>query len=493
MKIWQKILVGFLSVIALVSVGGVMTSWNYNLIAESYQNIVIKDLAAIENVEEMERLLLDMDQWIRSYQYAGGEMRLRRFQDGRRRWLVLGSELQTYMNENPKAEPLVKSLIEATRSWMDSIEEAARDKSNKLAPLPPLDNVRPYYRGLSSEQSIHLSQGHDSLMKTVENGATLAWRVRVIAVLVGLVACLWVIRSVKGPLDRLSSATSALASGQFEMVTPTSNDELGHLTLAFNQMSRSLKEWANALEKQRRLAVQSSEMKTQFLANTSHELRTPLNTIVGYSQLILDGLARSKEEERKYLLTIQESSKTLLNIINDILDVSRIESGQVELDIETVSVKEVLGKVEEHMRLPAEKKKLTLTMEQIEPGLRVRGNAGRLSQVMLNLVGNAVKFTHAGKVSIDVRTDPSGDWVCFTVTDTGIGIPKDRQRFLFEKFVQADGSMTRQYGGTGLGLSVSKSLMQMMGGNIELESEGEGKGTTVRCMLPREKSKEVPS
>jgi len=219
-------------------------------------------------------------------------------------------------------------------------------------------------------------------------------------------------------------------------------------------------------------------------------LRTPLNTIMGYTQLILDGLARTPQEERGYVSTIQQSSKHLLSLINDVLDVARIEAGQMQLELTPVSVKQVFEQVEGHMRLPAREKGLQLKVFTPMKDLWVRAHPGRLSQVLLNLVGNAVKFTSSGGIDVEAKLNKDNTQVCFTVKDTGIGISPEKQERLFQKFVQADGSTTRHFGGTGLGLALSKTLLELMGGAIQFHSDGEGKGTTVTFMLEREMDEE---
>lgn len=483
MKIWHKILTGFLLVIVLVSLSGVVTSWNYEKIIESFQKIVNRDMAAIETAEEMERLLLEMDAWIQSYQHTKNPALLKQFQDANKRWLSFMEDLHGFVDDDPAIRKSLSALNEVSLGWMQTVERTIK-ADRAPASTPSLNAARSLYRDFLMEQRARLYQSHNASLKTVERADEITWALRAIAVLVGIAACILVIRSVKRPLDQLTLATESVAAGKFAPVPQFSNDELGKLTVAFNEMSSSLQERTAALEEQRRLAVQSNELKTEFLANTSHELRTPLNTIMGYSQLILDGLARSPEEQRNYLLTIQQSSKSLLSLINDVLDIARIEAGQMSLDLEPVLVKNIFHRVAEHMLLPARNKGLTLEFSPTTSSLSVLANPDRLSQVLLNLIGNAVKFTPSGKVTVEALSDISGNRVRFIVTDTGIGIPHDRQARLFQKFVQADGSMTRHFGGTGIGLALSKTLLEMMGGDIELHSDGEGMGTSVKFTLP---------
>jgi len=485
-KIWQKILLGFLLVFVLISLIGVPISMDYARILGAFQVVKDQNLVAIETVEKMEKALLEMDVFIWKYCATGDEIFLHRFHENRKRWVLMDEHLQNLAEEDVRIRALYYKAMRMTLAWANHAETAAREaRSGKKVPVPTLEGVQPVYQNLLGQLRASLNESYEFSMKTVERGGESAWVMRALALAVGLFTCWAVVRSVKRPLDRLTQATERIAAGQFEPMAILSEDEVGQLTRAFNEMSFALKERTAALEEQRRLAVQANELKTEFLANTSHELRTPLNTIMGYTQLILDGLARNPQEERGYLGTIQQSSKHLLSLINDVLDVARIEAGQIQLKLEPVSVRQVFEQVEEHMRLPAREKGLQLTVLPPREDLWVRAHSGRLSQVLFNLVGNAIKFTPSGRIDVEATLSKSDGRVCFSVRDTGIGIAPEKQNRLFQKFVQVDGSTTRHFGGTGLGLALSKTLLEMMGGDIRFQSEGEGKGATVLFALER--------
>jgi signal transduction histidine kinase len=234
-------------------------------------------------------------------------------------------------------------------------------------------------------------------------------------------------------------------------------------------------------DKSRQLA-EASQHKSQFLANMSHELRTPLNAILGYTELITDGIyGQPPDKMLAVLKRLESNGRHLLGLINDVLDLSKIEAGQLTLSLDNYSMKDVVHSVFGAVEPLAADKKIAFKVE-VAPDLPpARGDERRLTQVLLNLVGNAIKFTDAGAVAI--KASARNGHFSISVCDTGPGISEADQTKLFQEFQQADNSITKKKGGTGLGLAISKRIVEMHGGRITLESQL-GKGSTFSITLP---------
>lgn len=281
-------------------------------------------------------------------------------------------------------------------------------------------------------------------------------------------------RRILIPVENLRQGTQRIANGEYSYQLPAvSQDEIGLLSRAFNKMAIQLGE--------------RDRLKNEFLSNTSHEIRTPLHGIIGIAESLIDGAAgRLSEETCANLSMIVANARRLSNLVNDILDFSKLQDRNLELPVRAVDVHVVTDIVLTLARPLAGKKKVDL-VNAIDPDLPpASADENRLQQILLNLVGNAVKFTPCGKV--EVSAEASREQLCITVTDTGIGIPQDKFDIIFESFEQGDGSVAREYGGTGLGLAVTKKLVELYGGTIRVSSVV-GEGSQFSFTLPVSKEK----
>ena len=299
------------------------------------------------------------------------------------------------------------------------------------------------------------------------------------------------------PVRQAEGFLGQVAKGDFSASIDVPNrDEFGALARQMNEMSRELHELYDA---QRRAAhqlrmlnaelEQASRAKSNFLASMSHELRTPMNAILGFTEMIRDGLyGEIPPEIEEPVSDIHTCGKQLLGLINNVLDLSKIEAGHMELALGEYVVEDVVNTVKLSLRALAATKGLDL-VTAVAPNLPLCvGDGKRITQCLMNLAGNALKFTREGRV--EIRVELQGESLLFAVADTGIGIPADQVEHIFEEFRQADATVSRDFGGTGLGLSISRKLVELHGGRIWVESE-EGKGSTFFFSIPVRMAREA--
>ncbi|WP_445175112.1 ATP-binding protein [Microcoleus sp.] len=307
------------------------------------------------------------------------------------------------------------------------------------------------------------------------------------ATVLGIFTSRWMIK----PILKLKDAAIALSEGQFDKnVKLDRSDELGVLAAAFNSMAAQLQASFTALETKNTELQRLDKLKDEFLANTSHELRTPLNGIIGIAESLIDGATGQLPEHTIFnLALISSSGKRLSSLINDILDFSQLKHKTIVLQIKPVGMREIVSVVLTLSQPLVGKKKLQL-INSVAPELpTIAADENRLQQILYNLIGNAIKFTESGTVEISAELvtgnaqSPPNSQLAITVSDTGIGIGEDKLERIFESFEQGDGSTAREYGGTGLGLTVAQQLVELHGGKIWVSSTV-GAGSKFTFTLP---------
>ena len=339
----------------------------------------------------------------------------------------------------------------------------------------------------------------------------------------------YVARSISFPIEQLIRYTQDVDDLTLVKPAPHSSHiwELDYLGTVIERMLKRLGENSAELRQAWQDAQNANQLKNEFLANTSHELRTPLNGIIGSIRVIRDELCDSKEEEGEFLQQADKAALHLLTVIEDILNIAKIEAGTLDVDIKPVDLRHVLQDVIDMQQFAFQQKGVQLIRPELSAPLMIPVDHSRFKQVLINVISNAMKFTDSGSVTIRVTTDegdialpygnvyspagysaegdrkgtiwddrpsivqatelfmPPGAWVKIAVIDTGIGIAPENLQKLFKPFVMIDGSHTRPYEGTGLGLAISQNFMRLMQGDIAVYSEGEGKGATVTIVAPR--------
>lgn len=304
---------------------------------------------------------------------------------------------------------------------------------------------------------------------------------------IALVFVYFLSEKIARPIREITQVAIALCQGNLDVKAKvTTEDEVGILGKSLNTMSAHLQKTFQELTNQKQAAENANRAKSTFLAKMSHELRTPLNAILGYSEFLEEELTdRGEEDLNEDLQKIQTAGKNLLEMVNNILDISKLETGEMELNLETFSIVPLIEEIIATSKLLVSQNNNQLKVEYSPDMGNMYGDLTKVRQCLLNLLNNAAKFTKEGMIIFQIKREnlEDQDWIYFQIKDTGIGIPPEQQNQIFSAFKQVDSSATRKFDGAGLGLAIAQQYCQIMGGNITLESEL-NKGSTFCMKLP---------
>ncbi|GAP98136.1 two-component sensor histidine kinase [Leptolyngbya sp. NIES-2104] len=430
--------------------------------------------------------------------------------------VILAHPIAERVNKNIRQEANAQQLQQVFETAIanSTVGNRATNQQESLAPIPFEENGVEWMAGGSTIQ-VALKNGESSTWvvlaaTSVDSALYGLGEIKQVLIILTLglltailLATLYLTRDLALPIEQLSEYALKIRQ-RFDGERAPKNfkvRELNYLAEALDNMIDRLEERASELEAAWQEAQSANQVKSEFLATTSHELRTPLNGIIGCIQLVRDGFCDSREEELEFLNQADKSAKHLLQIINDLLDLAKIEAGKADLNLQPIDVRNLCQECLKMVQPTADLKRLKLMFHFNAECDRVSVDGLRVSQMVINLLSNAVKFTpEGGTVSLvarigygyqlaqDVRPDRSPinqetSYLCLEVEDSGIGIPKDRWHLLFRPFQQIDSSMTRKHEGTGLGLALTKRLAEMHGGTLSFWSVPD-KGSTFRIWLP---------
>ena len=384
-----------------------------------------------------------------------------------------------------------------------------RDKQSELPPEQPgpekyvfkngyLMLFRPILRGEERIGSIYLQSTLDEMNARLARYAGIGGAIVLGASLIAFLFSSRLQRVISNPVLSLAHTAKVVSERKDYSLRAEkrTDDEIGFLIDRFNEMLTQIEEHEKEIQEVNEQLVQSeqraraaTQAKSHFLANMSHELRTPLNAIIGYSEMLQEEAQDSGQESFiPDLKKINRSGRHLLDLINDVLDLSKIEAGKMELYLETFDIPNLLEDVSTTVQLLVQKNSNTLEVRCPANLGAMRADMTKVRQSLFNLLSNASKFTKNGKITLEAAREISptkADWIVFRVSDTGIGMTPEQQDRVFEAFSQADAATARDFGGTGLGLTITKTFCRMMGGDVALTSEP-GKGTTFTIRLPTE-------
>ena len=513
--VFRRIFSGFLIIISLVLIVSLISFVQLSRFRQSTEE-AIPASRLLGLFQQYTTTLSSLDSDIERYLVIGGAEIRNIVEEGATALNQVYSEIElaapnSILIDLTELENATNGLVTSSLELLNGEDVDSRQRNNQI--LDTFDAVAHAEDVLTQSVQAMLTQLENTI-DSQENIVTsvLAQQIilAVVTIMVALIGSIIITRSIVSPITLITSATTEIAHGDYsQRVNSDSQNEIGKLAQSINQMASSIQERetelatinetleqrvatrTNELKEARdealaakRIADENSRLKSEFLSMMSHELRTPMNAIEGFTGIMLQRMAGVDYNDRaeRYIKKVQSNSRRLLGLINDFLDLSRIESGRLELANAAMSPTEMAQTWHDNLSVLADNKNLKFEV-YVDPNLpeTIYGDEESLSKIAINLVGNAIKFTDEGLVSL--KLEKHDQQMKLEVTDTGMGIPPHAKEFIFDEFRQVDMTSKRQHGGTGLGLAIVNKLAIAMGGSVTLQSEV-GVGSTFTVLLP---------
>ncbi len=509
----RKLLVSFFTPIALMVLVSFSVHQNTQSMVED-NHWVVHTHKAIARAQELLNLAIDMETGQRGYLITGDPVFLEPYHLALDVWNQKVNTLSSQISDNPsqverlnridalheawlteagEKEIAQRSLVGNSNTTMQNVIELTQKQTGKKI----IDEIRSEIAEFIEIEQTLIQVRVEKSDKSANQTTYVLLLGTLFSTFISLIVAVWSSNRIKKRIHLLLNAANQVAAGHLKQVASTLNqspiqtgtDEVAQLTQSFHKMATNLVKSDNqmqasnqALIAERKKAEAAAKAKSEFLSTMSHEIRTPMNGVLGISQIIA---AQTKEPSTKENIDIiLDSGQHLMTILNDILDFSKVEENKLELEIAPFIFDQVIHPVSGAIKPMADEKSIRLIVEnKIPENVELIGDCARLRQILFNLGGNATKFTNDGHVLIQSALNKQESRLLLTVTDTGIGIPKDKHQHVFNSFEQADTSTTRKFGGTGLGLAIVKNLVELMDGQITLNS-AVGLGTKFQVSLP---------